>query len=386
MMLNSKLLSSVNTTCSGWRLSGKELKWTQYQVPRTAKDIVVRPKAIPVSGFERAATLGFGEFRPLGGVGIVEVSSSQHVSEGELVAYSAGQWGERIVLPETAVVRVNKSVPVEYAAVFGSFGAAAARLLAGLNKGDVVALDSPTSTLGLVILQLAKSKGLRVVCVGHQRNSVEETETELLKTLGADFVLPVNIGHQNIGKLIAELPPASRAFTTEGGYTADVLQKLLKDHGDLVILANGSHSNLQFSPAVFIQKQLTCRGFSLAQQPTQNELREAVEQLSALTSKKDLTLYLERFALKEAPLALERVGGRHLGLLMGDGVPATWGEEFSSKVDKQSRLYNSVVNAIVKEVAEKGPRVDASAFPKPSKTGAYEEWLPKDWQKEVLQA
>eukprot|EP01012_Entosiphon_sulcatum_P007596 TRINITY_DN138_c0_g1_i1.p2 TRINITY_DN138_c0_g1~~TRINITY_DN138_c0_g1_i1.p2 ORF type:complete len:394 (-),score=72.17 TRINITY_DN138_c0_g1_i1:11-1192(-) len=390
-----------NVLTQGWKVVQpgndfvKALKFGPATVPfnKAGKDVILRTKAVPVTPFDISAIRGLTPFAPVGGVGIVEeASTGASVKAGDVVAFTAGNWwSDRAVVSDSTVVPVSKSVPVEYAALFGSNGVVASRLLKGLHKGDVVVVDAATSSLGLLVLQLAKARQLRTVAVVNANTAAEQTEIELLKTIGADLVIPVTLSSPALQTVVKDLPAAKRGITALGGPFAATIAKLIGEKGEIFVVGNGTHSGLVLSPTNVIAKQLSLRGVWLPAEVasvSQVEFKEVTDELTQLIGKKELLLFLERYSLSEAPLAVERQshGRRHAGILMGEGTPATWSEEFSSKVSAQSKLYNAVINAVVKDVRQKGPRVDTAEFPKPAKTSTFEEWLPKDWQKEVLSA
>jgi len=108
---------------------------------------------------------------------------------GERVAWpqSAGSYAERIVLPAERAVKVPDGVPTDIAAAVMLQGLTAHYLATStypLHDGDVCLVHAAAGGVGLLLCQIAKRRGARVI-----GTVSSEAKAELARTNGADEVI-----------------------------------------------------------------------------------------------------------------------------------------------------------------------------------------------------
>ncbi|XP_077239620.1 enoyl-[acyl-carrier-protein] reductase, mitochondrial-like isoform X2 [Tasmannia lanceolata] len=141
----------------------------------------VRPSVPAIGGYE-----GVGEIQALG-------SAVKDLSIGDWVIPSPpsfGTWQTCIVKEESVWHKVNKDVPMEYAATVTVNPLTALRMLEDfvkLNPGDAIVQNGATSIVGQCIIQLARIRGIRSINIIRDRVGSEDVKQKL-KKLGADEV------------------------------------------------------------------------------------------------------------------------------------------------------------------------------------------------------
>ncbi|KAK9158130.1 hypothetical protein Scep_004704 [Stephania cephalantha] len=141
----------------------------------------VKPPVPAVGGYE-----GVGEVQSVG-------SAVTGLTPGDWVIPSPpsfGTWQTYIVKEENVWHKINKNVPIEYAATVTVNPLTALRMLedfVDLNSGDAIVQNGATSIVGQCIIQLAQIRGLHSINVIRDRTEAEEVR-ENLKKLGADEV------------------------------------------------------------------------------------------------------------------------------------------------------------------------------------------------------
>ncbi|XP_020224408.1 enoyl-[acyl-carrier-protein] reductase, mitochondrial isoform X3 [Cajanus cajan] len=145
----------------------------------------VRPEPPAVGGYE-----GVGEVHSVG-------SSVSSLSPGDWVIPSPpsfGTWQTYIVKDENVWHKIDKGVPMEYAATITVNPLTALLMLEHcitLNSGDAIVQNGATSMVGQCVIQLAKSRGIHSVNIIRDRPGVDEVK-ERLKDMGADKVFTEN--------------------------------------------------------------------------------------------------------------------------------------------------------------------------------------------------
>ncbi|XP_077213029.1 enoyl-[acyl-carrier-protein] reductase, mitochondrial-like isoform X2 [Tasmannia lanceolata] len=141
----------------------------------------VRPSVPAIGGYE-----GVGEIQALG-------SAVKDLSIGDWVIPSPpsfGTWQTCIVKEESVWHKVNKDVPMEYAATVTVNPLTALRMLEDfvkLNPGDAIVQNGATSIVGQCIIQLAQIRGIHSINIIRDRVGSEDVKQKL-KKLGADEV------------------------------------------------------------------------------------------------------------------------------------------------------------------------------------------------------
>ncbi|XP_042428539.1 enoyl-[acyl-carrier-protein] reductase, mitochondrial-like [Zingiber officinale] len=217
----------------------------------------VRPPVPAIGGYE-----GVGEVYSLG-------SGVSNLSVGDWVIPSPpsfGTWQTYIVKEENVWHKLDKGVPMEYAATVTVNPLYAMRMLedfVGLNPGDTIVQNGATSIVGQSIIQLAKNQGIHSVNILRDRAGSEEVK-EKLKNLGADKVYTESqLEVKNLKNLPDDLPEPTFGFNCVGGNAAPLVLKFLRDGGTMVTYGGMSKKPVTVSTSLFIFKDLSLRGFWL---------------------------------------------------------------------------------------------------------------------------
>nr|WLQ69698.1 NFY protein [Zingiber officinale] len=181
----------------------------------------VRPPVPAIGGYE-----GVGEVYSLG-------SGVSNLSVGDWVIPSPpsfGTWQTYIVKEENVWHKLDKGVPMEYAATVTVNPLYAMR--------DTIVQNGATSIVGQSIIQLAKNQGIHSVNILRDRAGSEEVK-EKLKNLGADK---------------DDLPEPTFGFNCVGGNAAPLVLKFLRDGGTMVTYGGMSKKPVTVSTSLFIFK------------------------------------------------------------------------------------------------------------------------------------
>jgi NADPH2:quinone reductase len=141
-----------------------------------------RPKAPMMLGYE-----GAGEVEGLG-------QGVSGLKAGDRVAWCGvpGSLAERAIVPAQRLVTVPANVPLDIACALQLDGALAHALTVStfpLRAGDWVMVHGAGSTAGLLLIQISKAQGTKVVAT-----TASEAEAEAAKAAGADVVLGAGDG------------------------------------------------------------------------------------------------------------------------------------------------------------------------------------------------
>ncbi|KAK4280562.1 hypothetical protein QN277_012175 [Acacia crassicarpa] len=142
---------------------------------------LVRPPLPTIGGYE-----GIGEVHSLG-------SAVTALSPGDWVIPSlpsSKTWQTYIVKNQIVWHKINKDVPIEYAATITINPLTALRMLEDyitLNSGDAIVQNGAISMAGKCVIQIAQSSGIHNINIVRDRAGIDEVE-EKLKKLGANEV------------------------------------------------------------------------------------------------------------------------------------------------------------------------------------------------------
>lgn len=128
------------------------------------------------------------------GLGIVEEVGSgvKGLKKGDHVVPTKngmGTWATYAVQSADGLANVPSDLTPEQASLLGSDQASAAGVLEGSKKGDGVIVNGADSALGFAVVQIAKSKGMNVVCVVSESCIDYKGTSSKLKKAGADIVI-----------------------------------------------------------------------------------------------------------------------------------------------------------------------------------------------------
>ncbi|KAF8402787.1 hypothetical protein HHK36_010878 [Tetracentron sinense] len=217
----------------------------------------VRPQVPAIGGYE-----GVGEVHSLG-------SAVRGLSIGDWVIPSPpsfGTWQTYIVKEESVWHKINKDIPIEYAATVTVNPLTALLMLEDvvkLNSGDVIVQNGATSIVGQCIIQLARIRGIQSINIIRDRADTEAVK-EKLRKLGADKVYTESqLEVKNVKDLLGDLPEPALGFNCVGGNSASLVLKFLRQGGTMVTYGGMSKKPVTVSTSSFIFKDLVLRGFWL---------------------------------------------------------------------------------------------------------------------------
>ncbi|KAK9123774.1 hypothetical protein Sjap_013376 [Stephania japonica] len=267
----------------------------------------VRHPVPAVGGYE-----GVGEVQSVG-------SAVTGLTPGDWVIPSPpsfGTWQTYIVKEENVWHKINKNVPIEYAATVTVNPLTALRMLedfVDLNSGDAVVQNGATSIVGQCIIQLAQIRGLRSINIIRDRTDAEDVR-EKLKKLGADEVFTESqLEIKNVKGLLGALPEPVLGFNCVGGNSASLVLKFLRQSGTMVTYGGMSKKPIAVSTSSFIFKDLALRGFWLQKWMSSDKAKECqimIDYLLGLVREEKLKYELELVSFENFPVALDKALGK----------------------------------------------------------------------------
>ncbi|MDX6556703.1 MAG: hypothetical protein QOD86_2898 [Miltoncostaeaceae bacterium] len=297
--------------------------------------VLLRMRARPVNPSDLSLVRGrYGELPPLPatpgleGLGVVEALGDgvEGVAIGaRVVPLSAapGTWAEHLVAPAAALVPVPDAVPDEAAAQLVVNPLTAWVLIEeelAVRPGEWLLQNAAGSTLGRVVLQLARARGFRTINVVRRPDQEEE-----LLALGADEVLVE--GRDDIAARVREITGgegAAKAIDAVAGAGGARLADALAPRGTLVTYGRLAQRPLELDTGRQIFGGTTVRGFWLVRwfrETPPAEVRAAIDEVLGLMADGSVDPPVEaRYDLdevREAAIHAERPGRSGKVMLVG---------------------------------------------------------------------
>lgn len=203
----------------------------------------------------------FPQIAGLEGVGIVEESMFENVPQGSLVAFRHfNTWAEYVAVPLDKLNILPKDFPIDKAAQFSLNPLTAYALLeeSGAKNGDCIVLTSGASTVSKLIIQLSKSKGIKVISIVRNQRDVLS-----LQEIGVEKVLTTD---ENLEEIIPNLIGNARlqaVIDAVGGEQTTTLLKTISPNGRLLLYGLLSKDNVSFHNSDIIFKNITISGFGI---------------------------------------------------------------------------------------------------------------------------
>lgn len=173
----------------------------------------------------------------------------------------AGVWREAVIAKADELLRVPTGLPLDQAALAYVNPPTALRLLddfgGDLSSGDWIIQNGANSALGILVLQLAKRRGLKVVNVVRREELIDP-----LKELGADVVVLEE--ETDFPKRITELTGGDRprlALNAIGGESALRLLNALGNGGTHVTFGAMTFDEIRWPTRQLIFEDKRIRGF-----------------------------------------------------------------------------------------------------------------------------
>lgn len=271
------------------------------------------PKLPSTPGLE-----GMGEVREAG-EGINHLQAGQRV----IPLGVAGTWQEYIIAPGAQLIPVPDNVPDQTAAQFVVNPLTAWIMVLEelkVQPGEWLLQTAAGSTLGRVVLQLARLRGFKTINVVRRREQVEE-----LKALGADEVICTS--DENLTERVREITGGEgvkKAIDAVGGETGAMVVQSLGRGGVLLVYGLLSLEPMTVDSGRMIFMNTTIRGFWLTQwmraAPPEHQLAITAELLRLMATNEVVPPVEAEYPLTEIHAAVrhaERIGRSGKVLLIG---------------------------------------------------------------------
>lgn len=288
-------------------------------------EVLVEMKAAPINPADLNMIEGKYAIRPelpavpgTEGAGVVVATGSavRELKTGTLVLppNSFGSWREAGVVAADKLIVVPEGISPEQAAMLKVNPPTAWRMLhdvVTLNPGNWVLQNAANSGVGVAVIQIAKTLGLRTLNVVRRPELIDE-----LKDIGADVVV---CDSDELPKQIAGFTGGAKimlALNAVGGESALHLANSLGRGGTIVTYGAMSRQPLRIPNGLLIFKDLRWRGFWVTQwyqQATKAERDEMFAHLFPLAERGILKTKIEKaYPIQEVKQAIGHAqqGGR----------------------------------------------------------------------------
>mmetsp|Transcript_16452 Transcript_16452/g.28194 ORF Transcript_16452/g.28194 Transcript_16452/m.28194 type:complete len:367 (-) Transcript_16452:357-1457(-) len=254
------------------------------------------------------------------GVGrVIGAGSEVQLQVGDLVVPLTpcqGTWRQAGTFAAAAWHALPKETPVDAAATLCINPRTALALLdqfVDLQPGEVVLQNGGNSSVGQLVIQLARARGLKTVSVIRHRPDWDATVAHL-QHLGADLVTTSERLKADL-KAAAIGPPPRLGLNCVGGEAALAVCKALAEGGTLVTYGGMSKQPLTIPTSLLIFKDITFKGFWLsgryAKNMTPQQRGQVLDTLAEYARQGVITTRTVKFPLAEwrKALAHQQAGG-----------------------------------------------------------------------------
>jgi mitochondrial enoyl-[acyl-carrier protein] reductase / trans-2-enoyl-CoA reductase len=224
-----------------------------------------------------------------------------------------GCWRNEAVTCEGDLIKVANDIPAAYAATLSVNPATAYRLLrdfAKLKPGDVIIQNGANSMVGLAVIQMAKSMGIKTINIIRSDRPRVKQLLELLSNLGGD----VNVVNEQVNtpafrESISKFPPCRLAFNCIGGSPTTEMIRCLETGGTVVTYGGMSRQPLTVPVDLLTYRQLNLRGFWMAawyEERGPEEKAKMMEDIVEMIRSKQLSFFYDLHDFKDFHKALEK--------------------------------------------------------------------------------
>lgn len=289
-----------------------------------ANDVLIKMKAAPINPSDVNIVQGsYGsKIKPPAtagneGVGIVEKVGSgvTNLKQNDRVIVTQeglGTWSSHLITSSNNLFKVSEKIPLEYAACLSINPCTAYRLLSdfeNLKEGDTIIQNASNSMVGLCVMQIAASRGIKTINVIRDRPDHEDM-VEKMKAWGGYIVVTESyLRTPKFRQLISDLPKPKLALNGAGGYSATEISRHLATGGSLVTYGSMSNKPLQLPNSLLLFNDIKARGFWLKrwnQTSSPQEKENMLQQLQSLIENQKLRLWIEYHDLSSFSFALDR--------------------------------------------------------------------------------
>eukprot|EP01035_Chromulina_nebulosa_P024978 gene24978-32547_t len=328
MLKSSRRLLTTAIQFTGYGNPGKVLKIeTLNLTPAVLKpnDISVKMLAAPINPADINFIEGvygikanFPAFAGNEGVAVVE-KVGEKVNSFQLGDWvipsgpSIGTWRKHIVSNENDFIKIDKTIPVAYAATLSVNPCTAYCLLKSfidLKPGDVIIQNGANSMVGIAVIQIARELGIKTVnIIRSDRPNIEHTLT-LLANLGGDINVPDNyFASSSFNEILKELPACKLAFNSTGGSVVTDIARVLAPGATIVTYGGTSKKPIALPLDLLTYKQITLKGFWISKWYDENSLdlrKKILGEISQLIRENKLIFFYELHDFDDFYYALEK--------------------------------------------------------------------------------
>jgi len=199
---------------------------------------------------------GVGRVEELG-AGVVNFKAGQTV----LLPVGCGTWASHVIADASKLILLPDADPQQLAMMTVNPPTASLMLseFVDLKPGEWVIQNAANSGVGSYLIQLAKLRGFKTINVVRRESAVEGVKAE-----GGDVVL---VDGPDLPKRVREATSGAAVrlgIDAVGGSATDYVAGCLSEGGVLVNYGMMSREPCQVSPASFVFRDVTLRGFWLA--------------------------------------------------------------------------------------------------------------------------
>jgi len=274
------------------------VQWREVEKPVIKNDdeVLVRIRASPIHPSDLMLVNGTYGIKPkfpaarLGSeaAGVIEeIGKAVHslkVGQRVHVTYSIGAWSEYIVVNAQVVVPIPDELSFEEACQLSVNPLTVLGLIEelGIKKGEYLLQTAASSSLGRILIQFAKLRGIKTINVVRSDERVEE-----LKAIGADFV--INSTTEDLVTRVKEIAgnQLKHAIDAVAGDVGAEIVKTLGHKGTVLVYGVLSKNPYNLDIGSLIFKEVNVRGFWLVKWSQSNMekipalFKEVIEHLVA---------------------------------------------------------------------------------------------------------
>lgn len=241
--------------------------------PLAAGQVLIEVLAAPINPSDVLTLTGdYGLLPPLPAVGgnegvgrVVELGpevTQLKVGQTVLLPIQGGSWATHMVGTARHLIALPDGADPKQLAMITINPPTALLMLSdivALEPGDWVIQNAANSAVGTYLIQLAKARGLRTINVVRRESAVEA-----VRAAGADVVL---VDDEDLGKRAREAAqkvPIKLGIDAVGGLATQHIAQALGEGGVVVNYGAMSGEACQISPASFVFRDVSLRGFWLS--------------------------------------------------------------------------------------------------------------------------
>ncbi|MBL8300095.1 MAG: zinc-dependent alcohol dehydrogenase family protein [Rhodanobacteraceae bacterium] len=242
--------------------------------PLAAGQVLIEVLAAPINPSDVLTLTGqYGLLPPLPAVGgnegvgrVVGLGSGVEPSwsgRAVLLPVGSGTWRTHMIAEAKGLIALPDGVDPQQLSMLAINPPTALLMLSDfvtLQPGDWVIQNAANSAVGSYLIGIAKARGLRCVNIVRRESAVDA-----VKKAGGDIVL---VDGDKLAKRVAQATDAAAiklGIDAVGGAATDNLARCLAEGATLVNYGAMSGEPCQISPASFVFRDITLRGFWLSQ-------------------------------------------------------------------------------------------------------------------------